>query len=242
MMKNGKNEYALRQFDRIDSSLEYYPFYYLSYLQGECQLRKMNTAEAKKKYLVFTSNFSGTNYVKDAWRKIGWCSLIEGDTTSYLKSLKHLLELGELNIDADKNAQEVALKEIIPSVDLIKARLLSDGGYYHMADSVLYSLSDESLSTLQIVEKNYRLGRIAHQTKDYEKAKKYYMITINKGRVLPQYFAANSALKLGNIYELLNESDNAKVYYELCLDMDFEEYKNSIRGKAKQGLERVTDN
>ena len=53
MMKNGKNEYALRQFDRIDSSLEYYPFYYLSYLQGECQLRKMNTAEAKKKYLVF---------------------------------------------------------------------------------------------------------------------------------------------------------------------------------------------
>jgi len=242
MMKNGDNDDALNKFDSIDWSIAYYPFHYLSYLHGECYLRKLATSEAKANYLAFTSNFTGTNYVKDAWRKIGWCSLLEGDTAGYLRSIQNVLSSGELYIDNDKNAEKVAINKTIPSIDITKARLLSDGGYYKEADSVLNSIMEETLTKLQLTEKNYRQGRIAHQTKDYDKAIKFYIITINGGRSYEEYFAANSALKLGNIYELLDEPDNARSYYELCLDLDFEEYRNSIRGKAKQGLERVSKN
>lgn len=240
MMKNGRNEEALAHFEKIDFTLDYYPFYYLNYIKGECYLRKLNTKLAREQYEIFVVNFSGTNYVKDAWRKIGWCALIEGDTAGYLNVFGNIIIHGEEDIDADKNAQTVAEEETIPMVELIKARLLSDGGYYWKADSVLNSINNNTLTEIQQVEKSYRLGRIDHKSNNLSDAIDHYIKTIDRGISYPQYFAANSALKLGNIYEIMEDYDNAKVYYELCLGMDFNEYRNSIRGKAKQGLERVS--
>lgn len=240
MMKSGKNDDALELFSTIDLTENYYPFYYLDYLHGECYLRTLNTEMAKKEYNNFLSNFTGRNYIKAAWQKTAWAALIDNDTLSYYKALQNVMIRGANNIDADKSAERAVKNKTVPNVELIKCRLLSDGGYYNKARKILVNFNDNELPLAEKVEKNYRLGRIAHETKNYQDAKKYYGITIETGSSLPVYFAANAALKLGNIYEVENDTVRAAHYYNVCLNLDFDEYRNSIRGKAKQGLKRVS--
>ncbi len=242
MMKNGNNNRALELFASIDTTIHYYPFYYLDFLHGECFLRSLNTRMAKHEFQSFLANFKGQNYIKDAWQKIAWTALINYDTLSYLKEIQQVLNHGESNIDADKHAEKLAKSGNIPNIELLKARLLFDGGYYKEANEILIAIIDNEIPLEEKVEKNYRLGRIAHQMNNSKGAKKYYDITIETGSELKVYFAANAALKLGNIYEVEKDTTNAEYYYNVCLDLDFNEYRNSIRVKAKQGLKRVSEN
>ena len=119
--------------------------------------------------------------------------------------------------------------------------MLFDGGYYSKADSVLKIIDREKLDADEKVELNYRLARVAHMEGKIEKAKKYYAETIENGSFSERYFAGNSALKLGEIYEQENNRQKALFYYELCLNIDFDEYENSIHSKAKAGIERLSD-
>tara|TARA_Y100000031_G_C8240779_1_gene395593 strand:- start:1182 stop:2672 length:1491 start_codon:yes stop_codon:yes gene_type:complete len=242
MMKNGRNEEALELFATIDKTINYYPFYYLDYLHGECFLRNLKTSMAVKEYHKFLVNFKGQNYIKDSWQKIAWAELLDNDTASYLKNMQQVLNYGKVNIDADKSAEKAAKNGDIPNIELLKCRLLFDGGYYKEAQKILNAIKDDELSLAEKVEKNYRLGRIAHSLNNWKDAKNYYNLTIETGSVIPQYYAANAALKLGNIYEIEHDSTRATYYYNVCLDLDFNEYRNSIRVKAKQGLKRVNDN
>ena len=240
MMRTGRNDYALSLFTKIDYSENYYPFYYLDYLHGECYLRSLDTDMAKEEYNIFLTNFNGQNFIKAAWQKTAWAALIEHDTLGYHKAIQNVMLRGATNIDADKSAERAAKNGIIPNVDLIKCRLLIDGGYYNKAQNILVNLDENKLSLVNRVEKNYRLGRVFQDTKNFQNAKNYFNTTIELGSSLPEYYAANAALKLGNIYEVEDDTVHAMYYYNLCLDMDFDEYKNSIRGKAKQGLKRVS--
>lgn len=242
MMKSGKNDEALELFSSIDTTINYYPFRYLDYLNGECYLRTLNTSMATTKFNEFLSNFKGQNYIKDAWQKTAWAALIDNDTTSYFKYIQKVLSYGKNNIDADKNAEKLAKSGNIPNIELLKCRLLFDGGYYKDAQKILNAINNNELSPAEKVEKNYRLGRIAHRMNNRKDAKNYYNITIETGSMMPQYYAANAALKIGNIYEIENDSTRAAYFYSVCLDLDFEEYRNSIRVKAKQGLKRVSGN
>lgn len=239
-MKMGYNKNALALFSTIDTVQNYYPFFYLNYLQGECFLRNMNSAMATQQFNIFTTNFTGENYIKRAWQKTGWAALMVGDTLTYQKAMQKVLISGNTSIDADKNAESVAKSEIIPNIQLLKSRILFDGGYYIKAQNILDKINYTSLSLEGKVEVNYRYGRISQRIKKITNAKKYYKLTIEMGSAFPTYFAANSALLLGNIYEVENDTIRSAHYYNICLDMDFNQYQNSIRGKAKQGLVRVT--
>ncbi len=239
-MKNGDNDQALELFTSIDTTINYYPFYYLDFLHGECYLRTLNSSMAKKEFHKFLSNFKGQNYLKDAWQKTAWAALIENDTLSYLKNIQQVLKHGDSFIDADKHAEKLAKSGDIPNIDLLKARLLFDGGYYKEAEEILFSIIENEIPLAERVEKNYRLGRIGHKTSNYSNAKEYYKITIETGSDLTLYFAANAALKLGNIYELEKDTTLASHYYNIVLDLNFNEYRNSIRVRAKQGLKRVS--
>jgi len=135
--------------------------------------------------------------------------------------MQNVLTYGITSIDADKSAEREAKNEIIPNVELLKCRLLTDGGYYSKAQNILINLVDAKLPLVDKVEKNYRLSRIFQEIKNYPKAKKHYAITIELGSSLSAYYAANAALKLGNIYEIENDTIRAIHYYNVCLDMDF---------------------
>ncbi len=68
----------------------------------------------------------------------------------------------------------------------------------------------------------------------------FYEKTIANGSQSKRYYAGNSALKLGEIYEQEKQVSKAIFYYSLCLELDFDEFENGIQSKAKAGLKRIS--
>jgi hypothetical protein len=240
LMKTGQNDAALLHFQNLGNLSAYFPFYYLNYLQGECCLRKLDFGTANIFYKKFGKEFKGKNYLKDAKRKQAWVALLQGDTANYFILIKEVPKTGNLDVDIDKEAEKESESGGIPEINLLKARLLFDGGYYAEAKNILLKTKKESLTLPQQVELTYRIARIGQECGNLNEAKLYYEQTILKGKNLDKYYAGNSALKLGEIYEQEGNLEKAEEYYSTCLKMTFEEYEASIHSKAKAGLERVS--
>ncbi len=242
LMRSGENEKALRLFENIDwNNSKTYPFYYLEYLFGECLLRAQKWNSSIEKYDLFTQNFKGENYIKDAWRKKAWAAFLQNDTSLFLDYLERVKLYGTTNIGIDKEALQESQSMHFPNNDLLIARILFDGGYYTHALDVLNSTDTTNYSLVEKVNYVYRKARIYDCMEDYLEAKKFYSDVIEKGKDLDSYYAANAALKLGVIYEMEGNIPLAKKNYSVCLELNFEQYKNSIKRRAQAGLKRISD-
>ena len=138
---------------------------------------------------------------------------------------------------SDREALAFANKNVKTDIQLLKARLLFDGGYYARAKEELDGY--KAVDTKSGIEYTYRLGRIYHNWGKTDEAVFYYMETIKNGEEMPYFFAANSSLQLGIMYEKQNDYKQARKYYLKVLDMDFDEYHFSISNKAQAGLNRI---
>jgi tetratricopeptide (TPR) repeat protein len=65
-----------------------------------------------------------------------------------------------------------------------------------------------------------------------------YLLAIKLGENRPEYYAARAALQIGYIYEERGKKNIAITYFQRCLDMKEQDYKNSLDQKAKAGIER----
>lgn len=242
LMKSGKNEKALKLLEDIDwSNAKTYPFYYMDYLFGECLLRDQKWNSSIKKYDSFTKNFKGGNYIKDAWRKKAWAAYFQNDTSLFLDYLENVKQYGTTNIGIDKEALQESQNSNFPNKNLLMARILFDGGYYANALALLNNTDATDYSLEEKLDYVYRKARIYDCMEDYLEAKKFYSDAIEKGENLDSYYAANAALKLGAIYEMEGNRLLAKKSYSICLELDFDQYKNSIKRRAQEGLKRVSD-
>ncbi len=242
LLRTGNNDKAI---ELLTSRKEYknkYPLYHLDYLTGLAKLNRLDD-DAYKYFFNYLMYFKGRNYKAAACQKLAWYYLIHGDTGKYKEYLARSLSYDEGIVDEDKQAHLEAEKNRLQNIQLLKARLLFDGGYYEKALDVLFNkASKNSLrDDIDSVEYNYRFGRIYDEIDKDTLALKYYEITINTGNNLDEYYAGNAALLSGRIYEKQSALDNAQKYYNICLDLDFKEYRKSIKYKAKGGLSRVTD-
>jgi hypothetical protein len=66
-----------------------------------------------------------------------------------------------------------------------------------------------------------------------DEALDYYFIVVKQGSTSTYYFAANSALNMGEIYESFKQWDKARSSYKKCLSLKFTEYKSGISIKAR---------
>ncbi len=240
-MRYGQNDLALKQLNTVPQGPDYFPFYYLRFLKGECYLRKLKPDSATLSYNDFLEHFEGLNYIKDAWRKKAWAALLQNKKDVYFMMMDSVKAYGTADVGADKEALMEAHSGILPDINLLRVRLLFDGGYYSRAKFILDTMSTGHLTKDARIERIYRYARIAHRQENIPLAKKEYYRTLVIGNRSPRYFAANAALKLGEIYESEDSLTLAKTFYEKCLDLDFDEYKNSIRGKAKEALARIQE-
>ncbi|MNY29680.1 Tetratricopeptide repeat protein [compost metagenome] len=85
----------------------------------------------------------------------------------------------------------------------------------------------------------YRLGRINDELGKDEAALSNYQLAISSGKQLKYYFAANSALQMGKIYEKQKNYSKAKVSFNTAIQMKNHEYESSIETQAKAGLSRI---
>lgn len=239
-MFTGKNDRAIELSSRIKIDKDDLELYQLDYLNSIARMNRLDN-DAEEYFIDYLKKFRGQNLIKSANQKIGWCELIKGNTEKYNHYMELVKKNGNEIVDDDKVAEKEATKKDVPNVYLLKARLLCDGGYYEKAISaILEKKSTEIYKTPKdILQFSYRLARIYHLWKKYDEAIPYYEMTIKNGAESEYYYAANSCLELGIIYESRKDFAKAKNYFEKSMTMKNDEYRSSIKQKAKAGLKRI---
>ncbi|NOU48863.1 MAG: hypothetical protein HOO86_17635 [Bacteroidales bacterium] len=240
-MRTGNNDAASKTLHYRPKGEEYFSFYYLNYLEAETMLRRLDL-NAKKVYRDFIINFKGLNYRQDAIRKIAWIGLLEGDLNTYHEWISQVPKQNPGQVEADKQAVREAEGLSNPDIELLKSRLLFDGGYYPDALTILTNAAEKRNNHDLAVrlEYSYRLGRIFHELKKFDEALENYQVVMNTGINSKLYYPANAALKSGEIYEITHQKQKAIYYYRLCLKLKPDEYKSGIHQKAEAGISRLT--
>jgi hypothetical protein len=236
--KNGHNDEAIRYLEAVQTGKQRLVLPAASYLLGNAKLCRMDS-DANIYLLRYINEYKGTNYIKDTYLKLAYFYLLDNDTPKYNYYLNLARTKGPVIDEKDKQALREA-NDAPVNIDLLKARLYYDGGYYPKA---LAQLNNKQQSDFKLqrdqIEFPYRLGRIFEKTGKFNEALACYQKAINLGKSTPYYFAANAALGCANIYELKKDNDKAAYYYRVTLDMKNHEYQNSTEYDAKQGLERI---
>ena len=215
-----------------------HPFPYLDFTLGLAKLYRTDPdADAPLKRYVRT--FKGINYIKEAYQKIAWHYLIHGDREGYQRNMTLCRTQGAAVTDEDKHALEEAQSGRVPHPQLLRARLLFDGGAFDRALTTATSIQRTALSPDHELEYTYRLGRIYHALQRHEEALRYYDETITSGSSAQQYYACNAALQAGLIHEAHQRYDLAAQYYRTCLSLRPSDYQSSLHQKAKSGLNRI---
>ena len=212
---------------------------YLDYLYGLALLQHLNVKGSA--YLVrYLKNNPGDNFIKDAYLRLGWAFLLNGDTAQYKNCLVLLKHYGQARFESDKNALHEAERGYIPSMPLLKARLLYDGGYFGEAKDILTNKSPAQFSRAEEkAEYYYRLGRIYESLEDISSALKYYDAVISGYSAINEYYAPASCLYAGMLLEKKGGFAKAKVYYKRCTGYKNYTYKDSFDQKAYAGLKRM---
>jgi hypothetical protein len=203
----------------------------------------------------FLRRFKGRFYVKDVLQKLSWDAYLKGDQARADSFRLLVLRRGGAESDADRQALKEAKSGKWPNKVLLKARLLSDGGYFAEALQVLDGAAGASgtaalsgTPTLsgaarfkdpaEDCEFAYRVGRIYDGLGRDSAAIGAYDKTIVIGEQLQAYYAARAALQAGYIYERRGDKTRAVAYFERCLGMKDHDYKNSLDQRAKAGIAR----
>ncbi len=237
-IKNAQNDIALNYLLHRPQAAHYLNFTNIYYMIGNAKLNKIDT-DANLYLLKYIKEYRGLNFVKDSYLKLAYYYLLKSDNDKYKAYLKLVRSQGNILIEKDKQALKEA-NDAPPNIDLLKARLLFDGGYYNKA---LAQIKDKNIDDFKLardkIEFYYRLGRIYDESDKNIEAIIYYQKAINLGRNSTYYFAANAALSMGYIYEKEKDTVKARNFYTQALEMKHHEYQNSIESKAKEGLKRL---
>ncbi len=238
-MRTGKNDEAISILQNRPKGNQFISFHYLDFMLGLAKLYRQD-ADADIYISKFVNNFKGRNYIKEAYQKLAWYNLLKNNESGYYLNIALCRSKGEKSIEADKNALKEAKLGEIPDKTLLQARLLFDGGYYKRAYALLKSKSENSFQQKHFqLEYNYRLGRITHKLPKLDEAIFYYQKTIDNGREESYFYACNAALQIGHIYEEKYQFEKATAYFNLCLSLKPDEYRNGLHQKAKAGLNRL---
>lgn len=236
--RNGKNEQAITILENRPRGTVYQSFAYLDYLLGVARLNKLDLG-ASASFSQFLQQNKGVNYVKDTYLHQAWISLLKNDTGSYQSLIAKVKNSGATYAEKDKQAVNEA-NAPMPKMELLKARLLYDGGYLTKALAVLSDVKpDELKSVKDKTELAYRLGRINDDLGRDDVALSHYQTAINTGKGLKYYYAAKAAVLAAHICERKKDAIKAKAYFNTAIAMKDHEFESSIESEAKQGLKRI---
>ena len=205
---------------------------------GYAKLNRLDTS-AVVHFEKFLKEFKGKFYVKDAYQKISWYYYIQGDQTKANYFRKEILNHGNLETEADQQAQKEAKTDRWPEKILLQARLLNDGGYYMEALRILYGKKHTDFPRVEDkLEFTYRVGRLYDDLERDDEAIEFYKQAIYFGEKRKEHFASRAALQIGFIYEKRNDFQTAISWFNRCIGMKDHEFKNSLDQRAKAGIAR----
>lgn len=238
-INNRMNDYARNIIEYKNDSPAYMQTSVWNFEMGYVQMRDLELGDAIKNFEYFLSHFKGNFYVKDACEKLAWCYYLQANINAANNARKMTLKRGSTDTDADKQANKDAKSGKWPNIILLKARVLSDGGYNEKALAMLYDKSSKDFpDPSDQLEFTYRTARIYDDMNKDDDAIKNYLSTIAIGENSTEYYASRAALQIGIIYEKKGNKPLAIQYYKRCLSMQDHDYKDSMDQKAKAGIAR----
>lgn len=233
-----KNDQVIKILSQAPKNAAYYPFPYLDMMLGNAKLNRLDR-DADTYIKKFLEEYKGRDYIKEAHRKLAWHGLVHKRPDLYRLYISKVPLTGNNSLDGDKAATVEALQKKVPHVQILKARLLSDGGYHSKALQMLNEVATNQLKQEDKLEYHYRKARILDDLGQMKEAIELYNWIINHAGQSNSYFAPNSCIKLGNYYEKIKNKKQAEIYYKKAFTYKNHEYKNSIDAQAKAGLNRI---
>jgi hypothetical protein len=235
----GRNDEAIQLLQNAPSGGAYHPFPYRHFMLGLAKLYRLD-GDANAQFDLFIKNFKGRYAIKEAYQKLAWFYLSQGSLEGYRLNIGLVRQHGAERTETDKIAMREAKSGEIPDPQLLKARLLFDGGYYQRAYDLLKNSEGNYTGKRKFaLEYTYRMGRIAHRLGHTDEAIRFYGQTIEQGANEPWFFACNAALQLGLLHEERRDRVNARTAFRRCLAIRPEEYRTSLHTKAQAGLNRL---
>lgn len=238
--KIGYNDLALEYLKKRPTGIDYFPFYYLDYLEGKSLLYSLE-ADADDHILNFVQNFKGRHFIKDAYQKLAWYELVINKNLPAYKSYMAKVESEGMEfLEDDLQALQEAKSHQNPHPILLEARLLFDGGYYEKAYQ--YMIMNGAYfqgETFHNIEYRYRLGRITQAIGNMDEAISHYQKCIALDTKNKSFFAANSALQTALLYEEQGLYQKAKTFFNICKSIKSPTYKDQLHSKANAGLDRL---
>jgi len=238
-IQRGFNDEAIVILSQKPEGKEYFQIYFLDYMLGLAKLHRLDP-DAPLYLKKYIHHFKGRHYIKECYQKLAWHELMQGNSAGYRSNMENIQRFGEAVVDEDQQALKESRLAALPDPVLLKVRLLFDGGYLERAQALLkenYSrlMSDDHLK----LETAYRSARIYHGLKGYAPAIHDYLQVLDLGKTSAAYYTCASALNIGLIYETLQYPLLARKYYDQCLALSPDTYRNSLHQKAKAGLNRL---
>jgi len=240
--RSARNDTALEMLDSIAARNIEVNFHGMEYLKGRCKLNKLEP-DADIYLLNYLNNYPGTDYKKDVCNRLSWHYRVHGNQANFLKYKNMVKEVGDDLRDRDREANLESELDYDLHINLLKARLLFDGGYYDLSAENLDMVTDKDLQILPYkLEYHYRWGRVLQRTGELDRAIAELKQTIELGKDEPYTFAARAALQLGLIYEEREQYELAAENFDLCRDIyDSDVTVDGVDNRAEKGLERVEE-
>lgn len=238
-MRSGRNDQAIVLLENFPKGKAFANIPQIDFLLGQAKLRRLDQ-DAAIYFSRFLQENRGKGNIKAAYQKLAWVALIQGKKAVYQRFMDKVQQHGYTETGGDQDAQHEAEAEVPAHADLVRARLLFDGGYFQRAYDLLDTISDQHFQdAVHRLEYRYRLGRVLHGLKRYEEALQAYEKAVALGRDRPEYFACNAALQMGFIYESRGQSQQAREAFQNCLTIQPVEYKSDLHRRARAGLSRL---
>ncbi len=238
-LKAGDCESALKLLDEKGLIPGKAAIPYWNYQTGRCLLYK-NDLLAVTYLEKFIENPGGDNYRHSAMLMAGWYYLIHGRQDKAVDYFQRIQDLPAPLTVYDKQALAEAATEKMPDAEVLKARLLFDGGYYEncldlcngMIRSGKYGGSDEGELIYRVARSEQRLGR-------NDEAVKNFMEVINRESSIRSYLVPNSALQLGHIYNKSGQYELARKYYKVCVELNKYGLREGLNRQAQAALREL---
>jgi tetratricopeptide (TPR) repeat protein len=240
LIKNGQSEEALQVIHTLDKNNQGLPVHFTDYIRGDIHLQRGEYTQSIQAFHKFIFNYKSQTFKKDAYFKIALAYHLQGKPELAKASFEKAKNTGREVADPDKYAAAQLRENQFPNAKILKVRLSTDGGYYKEAKEEIHLITPADLVTLKDqTEFYYRKARLAHRMNELPAARLFYEQTIDMAEGNTWYFAPNSALQLGYIYQNNRDYAQARKYFELALGYKKHEYKESIDSKARAALERL---
>ena len=238
--RSGNNEEALKIFSTFNPDTLEVDFNPYNYLYGKIMLRKLDSS-AIRYFTKYLKQNEKKDNLKEINYKLALAYLINGNNAKFLEHKKLACELGDDITERDREAMYDCSLEYIPDANLLKAKLLLDGGYNNRADTILQkysSINHDNLQSPYTLEFYLLKGRYEYQTNNNINAIIFFEKVLNLGQDQKYYFASEAAMYLGLINE--NENPEKAIYYlkkaRELYHSDYYEYIDEISKKRIKSL------